>query len=191
MIIAHYEHRLPVDYDIGLVHARARERGPLWDAVPDLYFKGFLLRESGRFGATTNSYSSLYLWRSDEAFRNFLVEGGYKVVVNSFGRASIDTRFALDARRGAGGRACFAYREDARIELDSQLEATFAHEIERNREVASRAGVVTSAIGIDGQNWTITRIVLSDRELAGAGTGYQILHLAQPLLNALPDNRGA
>ena len=92
MIIAHYGHRLPADYNIGLIHARARERGPLWNAVPELYFKAFLLRESGRFGATTNSYSSLYLWRQDEAFRNFPVKGGYKIVVDLFGRAAVETR---------------------------------------------------------------------------------------------------
>lgn len=190
MIIAHYRHRLPADYDIGLIHARAKERGHLWDAVPELYFKCFLLRESGRFGATANSYSSLYLWRRDEAFRNFLVEGGYKIVVDLFGRASIETRFALDARKGSGRQASLAYRQDAKIELDSSLEATFAREIEHNREAAARAGVAAAVVGVDALNWTITRIVLSDGEQADAGAGYQILHLARPLLSTLPDSDG-
>jgi hypothetical protein len=65
-IIAHYAHRLPANYDIKLIRARAKERGVLWDAVPELYFKGFLLRESGQHGAVANSYSSLYLWRQDQ-----------------------------------------------------------------------------------------------------------------------------
>jgi hypothetical protein len=39
MIVAHYEHRLPADYDLGLIRSRAQERGPLWDAKPELYFK--------------------------------------------------------------------------------------------------------------------------------------------------------
>src|SRR5689334_4976620 len=111
MIIAHYGHRLPANYDIGLIRARAKERGPLWDATPELYFKGFLLRESGRHGAIANSYSSLYLWRQDEAFRDFLVDGRYKTVTDSFGRAEIETRFALDARKGNGDDARFAYIE--------------------------------------------------------------------------------
>ena len=189
MIIAHYGHRLPADYDIGQVHARAKERGPLWDARLELYFKGFLLRESGRFGAATSSYSSLYLWREDQAFRDFLVTGGYRIVVDLFGRASIETRFALDARKGSAGEAGFAYRQDVRIEPDSSLETVFAHEIEHNRAVAARAGVLASAVGVDALSWTVTRIVLSDREQADAGTGYQILHLARPLLNTLPDSR--
>jgi hypothetical protein len=53
MIIAHYGHRLPADYDIGIIRSRAHARGQLWDAVPELYFKAFLLRERGRFGASS------------------------------------------------------------------------------------------------------------------------------------------
>jgi hypothetical protein len=185
MIIAHYGHRLPADYNIGLIHARARERGPLWNAVPELYFKAFLLRESGRFGATTNSYSSLYLWRQDEAFRNFLVKGGYKIVVDLFGRAAVETRFALDARKGPGEDARLAYRQDIQIALDADLETIFAAEIERNREAAERAGVVAAAVGVDVLNWQITRVVVSDSEHADAGTSHQILHLARPLLSTL------
>ena len=58
MIIAHYHHRLPANYDINLIRSRAKERGVLWDAIPGLYFKGFLLREKGKYGFTENNYSS-------------------------------------------------------------------------------------------------------------------------------------
>ena len=78
MIIVHYGHRLPANYDIGLIRKRAAGRGHLFDAIPELYFKAFLLRERGRFGAIASEYSSLYLWRKSEGFRNFLVEGRYR-----------------------------------------------------------------------------------------------------------------
>lgn len=89
MLIAHYEHRLPAGYDLDTVRQRAVESGNIWNSVPDLYFKAFVLREAGRFGAATNSYSSFYLWREDRAYRDWLVRGGYQVVINSFGRADI------------------------------------------------------------------------------------------------------
>ncbi|SFJ47836.1 protein of unknown function [Bosea sp. OK403] len=188
MIIAHYTHRLPANHDIGLIRARARERGPLWDAVPELYFKGFLLREAGRHGAIANNYSSLYLWRQDEAFREFLVSGRYKVVTESFGRAEIQTRFALDARKGTGREARFAYREDLLIPPDADLTAIFTGEIELNRALASRPGTVAATIGVDTANWTLTRLLLSEQEPSGneGGTSYEILHLARPLLDSLP-----
>ncbi|WP_158938236.1 DUF4865 family protein [Burkholderia sp. S171] len=188
MIIAHYSHRLPANYDTGLIRTRAQERGPLWDEVPELYFKAFLLREEGRYGAIANSYSSLYLWRHDEAFRDFLMSGRYKVVTDAFGRADIQTRFALDARKGQAHHARFVAREDLNIPLDADLTAAFASEIERNRELAERSTTVAAAVGVDTQSWTFTRIVLSENEPTGSepGTSYEILHLAKPLLETLP-----
>lgn len=59
MIIAHCGHRLPKNYDHGLIRALTKERATVWDARPELYFKAFLLREAERFGAIANSFSSL------------------------------------------------------------------------------------------------------------------------------------
>ena len=188
MTIAHYIHRLPADYDIGIIRSRAKERGALWNDVPELHFKGFLLREKGRFGAIASSYSSLYLWRTDEAFRNFLVSGRYKVVTDSFGRADIQTRLSLDARRGWANDARFVYKQELSIPIDADLTAAFAAEIARNREAAERSGTVAAIVGVNPQNWTFTRILLSEQGPIGEGdaVAYEVLHLAQPLLNSLP-----
>ena len=51
MMIAHYAHRLPANYDMSLIRSRANERGGRWSAVPELYFKAFLVREIGCLGA--------------------------------------------------------------------------------------------------------------------------------------------
>jgi uncharacterized protein DUF4865 len=191
MITAYYAHRLPADYDVAIIRERARQRGALWNEVSELCFKAFLLRERGRFGAAASSYSSLYLWRQDEAFRDFLVSGRYKTVTDSFGRADIQTGFALDARRGSGRLARFAYKEELCIAIDADLTAAFAAEIERNRTIAEQPGSVAAVVSIDAQNWTVTRILLSENEPEGqkAGVAYQILHLARPLLETLPGVR--
>ena len=75
MFIAHYGHRLPADYDLSIIRNRAAQRGALWDDMPELYFKGFLLRERGQYGAISSEYSSLYLWQRDQYFRDALVGG--------------------------------------------------------------------------------------------------------------------
>src|SRR5215467_1144081 len=121
MIIAHYAHRLPADYDIGIIRDRAGRRGHLFDAIPELYFKAFLLRERGRFGASQNEYSSLYLWRKDEGFRDFLADGRTKSVTDSFGRPAIETRFVLDALKGGSDVARFLYKEERAIAHDTDL----------------------------------------------------------------------
>ena len=189
MIIAHYAHRLPADHDIGAIRERAKARGQLWDAVPKLGFKAFLLRERGHFGAIANEYSSLYLWREDEGFRNFLVDGRYRSVTDTFGRAPIETRVVLDAQRGNGTQARFAYKQEQDIPLDADLSSAFANEIERNRDAARQAGAVAAAVGVDAERWKFTRVLLSENEPSGRdeGTVYQVLYLAQPLLAELPE----
>jgi hypothetical protein len=188
MIIAHYAHRLPADYDIAIIRTRAKARGPVWDAFPGLHFKGFLLRERGRLSAIANEYSSLYLWQQDEAFRDAMVEGRYKIVTESFGRAAIETHVALDARKGAGREARFAIKEHQDIPPDADLTKAFAAEIARNREIASLPGVVAAAVGLDPESWKFIRVLLSENEPVKGqpGTAYEILHLARPLLDTLP-----
>ena len=188
MIIAHYGHRLPAKYDLEPIRVLTRERAPVWDARPELYFKAFLLREAGRFGAIANNFSSLYLWRQDGAYRDWLVSGGYRIVTDLFGRAEIETRLALDARKGGGHEARFVITEELDIPLDADLTAAFAREIERNQEIAARPDTVAAAVGVDTRNWKFTRILLSTNEPNGNenGVAYQILHLARPLLDTLP-----
>jgi hypothetical protein len=188
MIIAHYAHRLPADYDIGIIRNRAKSRGHLFDAIPELYFKAFLLRERGCFGANQNEYSSLYLWRKDEGLRDFLVDGRTKSVTDSFGRPQIETRVVLDAHKGSSEQPRFLYKQEQDIPIDTDLTSAFADEIARNRESAKQAVVVASAVGVDVQNWKSTRVVLSEKEPTGRdqGTAYQVLYLAKPLLAELP-----
>jgi hypothetical protein len=197
MIIAHYANRLPENYDLAPIRTLTKERGPVWDVRPELYFKAFLLREAGRFGAIATSFSSLYLWRQDGAYRDWLASGGYNIVTDRFGRGEIETRFALDARKGPGHDARFVTTEERDIPLDADLTAVFAREIERNREIAAQSDTVAAAVGVDTRNWKFTRILLSTTEPTGnAPTGnenatfYQILHLAQPLLDTLPPADG-
>src|SRR5215475_3371975 len=164
MIIAHYAHRLPADYDVEIIRRRAASRGHLFDAIPELHFKAFLLRERGRYGAIQNEYSSLYLWRKDEGFRNFLVDGRTKSVTDSFGRPRIETRLVLDALKGDGNDARFVYTQEVDIPDDADLTSAFAAEIERNHAVAKEAGMVASAVGVDAQNWKFTRVLVSENE---------------------------
>lgn len=188
MILAHYLHRLPATYDIDLIRTRAAARAGQWDAMPNLFFKAFLLREKGRLGAIASSYSSLYLWQDAASFAGFLTDGRYRVVTDSFGRADIDTRFVLDARRGPGREARFALVEEEVIPLDADLAGAFAAEVERNRSRAMEADVVAAAAGVDPHGWRISRIVLSETAPAGESSAlsYEILHLARPLLDLLP-----
>ncbi|OXI29839.1 DUF4865 domain-containing protein [Burkholderia sp. AU16741] len=187
MLTAYYAHRLPADYDLDVIRQRVRERGRLWDDTPDLLFKGFLLREAGRHGATENGYASFYLWRNEQAFARFVTDGRYRAVTDGFGRAPIDTQVALDARKGRASTGRFARLETIEIPADADLDAALAREIARNRDAAARQGVVAAAVSLDPLRWRLTRALVTEHEPVdgGAGTVYQVLHLARPLLDTL------
>jgi hypothetical protein len=189
MIIAHYAHRLPADYDMAIIRQRAKERGPLWDSVPDLIFKAFLLRQKGQNGASANNYSSLYLWGNGDAFRDFLVSGRYGFVTESFGRAAISTWFAFDARVGKATLPRHVYKQDVSLAIDADLEAAFARETERNRKISMQDGTVAVVAGVDPKTWNMTRVVLSANPPAERHEDmvvYEVLHLAKPHLASLP-----
>lgn len=192
MLTAHYLHRLPADYDLNTIRARARSRGPVWDHAADLYFKGFLVREAGKHGAIENSYSSLYLWRSSEAFANFLLTDRYRTVTNSFGRADIHTRVVLDACRGHARNTQYVFEENSSIPRDADLAQALSREVEANRALAAQAHVVVAVTAIDTVNWQFTRYLLAESEGSAPSPGaviYEAAHLSQPLLNTLPDAR--
>lgn len=183
MIMAHYEHRLPTGYDMSSIRRRAVERGPLWNAMPGLNFKAFTLREAGRFGATTNSYSSFYLWKEERAFSDWLVQGGYQVVIDAFGRAEIETLVALEIYQGPAAKVSFLYREDVVIPPDADLIASIAFETERARTHAARPDIVAAVAGLDVKQWKFVRIALSaeDPNDVRKGITHQIGFLARPM----------
>jgi hypothetical protein len=187
MILSFYSHRLPYNYDVGLIRTRAKQGGPNWDQLPDLHCKGFLLREAGRHGAMTSSYSSQYLWRNDSALREFFAGDRFDNVASSFGRPDVHTQLALDARRGKGATPRFAYRTEVLIPIDADLHAAYESEIAHNRELAAQPGAVLAAVGVDVGKWTFTRVLYSEKELpeSDVGTAYEVLYFARPHFDAL------
>lgn len=188
MNIVHYAHRLPADFDFEPLRKWLKERGAIWDQAPELYFKAFLLREAGHFGASANNFSSLYVWQHDKAFRDWLVRGGYRIITDIYGRAQIETFLALEAFRGNANEGRFLYRDDIPIPLDADLTKAFADEIALAREQAAQPDVISAVVGLDPRNWTFVRILLSDAEprANARGVAYQVAHLSRPLLGTLP-----
>lgn len=188
MILAHYAHRLPADYDLDIIRARAQRIAAEWDAVPDLHFKAFLLREKGQHGAGASSYSSLYLWKREEALRDFLTSGRFRVVTNSFGRPALDARLPIDVRRGPAREAKIAVIEEVAIPLDADPTEFLVEEAGRNRALAHRPEIVAAVTAVDTKDWRVLRAVLAESPTSAlpGGTPYQVLHLAKPNFDELP-----
>ncbi|WP_161138749.1 DUF4865 family protein [Propylenella binzhouense] len=118
------------------------------------------MREIGCLGPSLTEYSSLYLWREKDAFRRFLSDGGFDVVTRSFGRSSIRTYVALEARRGAGTAPKFLSTRESEIPVDADLTAALAAEGVWCREAASDRGTVAATVGMDTRSWRMVRLLI-------------------------------
>lgn len=176
MFAKQYSHRLPADYDMGVIRRRAAQLGPLWDHTPGLLFKAFIAQEQGG-----NVYSSVYLWADPSQAADFLLGERFQKVLDSFGRPHIESWLPLDVQLGPAQSALSLYREEWPIEPGADRAGIMAEETRRNRQVADASDTFAVFLALDVQAWRLARFTLSANALnvERPGKGYQVLYLAQ------------
>lgn len=179
MFAKQYSHRLPADYDMGVIRRRAAQLGPLWDNTEGLLFKAFIAQERGQ--ALGNLYASVYVWADPLQAADFLLGERFQKVLDSFGRPHIESWLPLDVQRGPAQSALSLYREEWALEPGADRVAIVADEKARNRQLADSSDTFAVFLALDVQAWRLVRITLSAGELEAdhPGTGYQVLYLAQ------------
>lgn len=185
MILARYRHRLPTDYDLGLIRARIAARGPTWDAAPGLIFKAFTLEDRSR-GASENAYSSFYLWRDTGAAAAFFAGPGFAAVVQAFGRPRTDLWLPFDVQTGPAAQARSLSIRHRSLPLEADLDAERHADAAWGASLRTEPDVLAVLCGLDPASWRVTRFALRAGEPA-FGDG-EILHLASP---GLAELRGA
>lgn len=184
MLAKQYSHRLPSSYDMRMIRERAAQRGPLWDATEGLGFKAFVVRERGRYGATANVYSAVYLWLDLAQTADFFMGSRFQAVIDDFGRPQVEAWLPLDARKGPAQQALALYRDEQPIgEHENRAELRAA----QNRRIAEQDDTVLVVSALDIAYWRLIRLTLSSAapvEMAGR-TVYEVLHLARPGLARL------
>lgn len=184
MILARYRHRLPADYDLGLIRARITARGPTWDAAPGLIFKAFTLEDRSR-GASENAYSSFYLWRDAGAAAAFFAGPGFAAVMQAFGRPRTDLWLPFDVQTGPSARARSLAITHRSLPPEADLDAERRADAAWGVSLRAEPDVLAVLCGLDPTSWRVTRFVLRAGEPA-SGDG-EVLHLASPGLTDLRD----
>lgn len=176
MFAKQYSHRLPADYDMGVIRRRAAQLGPLWDQTEGLLFKAFIAQESGG-----SVYSSLYLWADPLQAADFLLGARFQKVLDSFGRPHIESWLPLDVQRGLAPTALSLYREEWPIEPGADRAERVTQEKLRNRQLADSSDTFAVFLALDVQAWRLVRFTVSAKALdpEHSGIGYQVLYLAQ------------
>lgn len=176
MFAKQYSHRLPADYDMGVIRRRAAQLGPLWDHTPGLLFKAFIAQDQGG-----NVYSSVYLWADPSQAADFLLGERFQKVLDSFGRPHIESWLPLDVQLGPAQSALSLYREEWPLASGADRAGVLAEEKRRNGHIALASDTFAVLLALDVQAWRLIRITLSAKvlETEHPGTGYQVLYLAR------------
>jgi hypothetical protein len=85
MIGMQYKIILPKDYDMEIIRKRVQDNGHKTDGFPGLHFKMYLMTETKNDGHLYNSYAPLYLWNDYQGMNQFIFEGYYDNILDSFG----------------------------------------------------------------------------------------------------------
>ena len=180
MFAKQYSHRLPADYDMGVIRRRAAQLGPLWDHAEGLLFKAFIAQERGQ--APGNVYASVYLWADPLQAADFLLGERFQKVLDSFGRPHIESWLPLDVQRGPAQNALSLYREEWALEPGVDRAGVLAEGKRRNQQLADSPDTFAVFLALDVQAWRLIRITLSGQALNAEhpGTGYQVFYLARP-----------
>jgi hypothetical protein len=183
MLVTQYTHRLPADYDMMRIRQRAASRGPDWDSLPGLIFKGFLIREKGKLGANGNAYSSLYLWRHEDAFAAMIAGDRFQAVIDAFGRPAVETFIVLAYAFGPAQDASFVQRTDELVRAGTDLTLLQEQELKAAHEIAARGETFAAITALDVTGWRLARFLLSASAVQDRlphAARYEIAYLAKP-----------
>ena len=97
MIAMHYAIDLPSDYDMEIVRRRVRDNGHKTDGFNGLKMKAYLIAEKGKYGNSRNQYAPFYVWETVEGMNEFLLEGPFDNILQSFGCPQVRTWFVIRA----------------------------------------------------------------------------------------------
>ncbi len=90
MIAMQYKIMLPDDYDMNVIRQRVADNGTKTDGFQDLQFKAYLITEKN-----SKEYAPLYLWKDSGGMNQFIFDGFYNNILNTFGWQKINIGIPL------------------------------------------------------------------------------------------------
>lgn len=182
MLAMQYTIRLPLDYDLSLIHKRVSERTGLFENLPGLVHKSYLLN------AEEKIYAPFYLWNDLSEARGFMLNDLFQGVIKAFSRPRIRSWTVLShIHAGSTEIPRFALREVDSIAPEENLETMVARETAQQEALKRNKGLHSHAIALDPDRWEILRFSLWKDEAAADHHGsdcitpYEVLHVSETL----------
>ena len=182
MLAMQYSIQLPDNYDLGLIRQRVDRRSKLFENLPGLSHKSYLLDEADKI------YAPFYIWSDVEEAQNFLFDDLFHGVIRDFSRPRVRTWFTLD--KGYGNKTIlttYAIKETDIIAPEEKLEEAMKAEREEHARMMEHKALYFRCIAFDSDRWEIVRYSLwLDAKSAAKPHGdsvdtYAVLHVSDAL----------
>jgi len=98
MVGMQYKIIVPKTYDMNSIRNRVLTNGSKTDSFPGLLFKFYLITEKDKYKNIYNSYAPLYLWDKTEGMNQFIFNGFYDNILESFGWQKINIGIPLNVK---------------------------------------------------------------------------------------------
>jgi hypothetical protein len=177
MLAMQYSIALPFGYDTGLIRARAQERSKLFEGLPGLVHKSYLLSEPD------NLYAPFYIWSDVSEARQFLFNDLFRGVTETFRRPRVRSWMVLESAYGnTTFQPSFALREAEAIAPEDDLETLFRQEKTAQQDLRKNEHLHFHAIALDAERWELVRYSLwrdeahAQKSAADCVQSYEVLH---------------
>lgn len=169
-----YRIDLPKDYNMDIIKQRVNENGSKTDGFPDLLFKAYLITEK-ETGCLANSYCPLYVWKNTNGMTEFIFDGYFDNIINSFGWKKIE--IGITAKLNLSNsfhRSKFVLEEYHDISEQSALK-------QFDFEAKSHSGELGSLIIYNPEKWKYVTFTFFEKKPSITNSNlkiYSILHLS-------------
>ena len=172
-----YKITLAGDYDMEIIKKRVKENGYKTDGFKDLLFKCYLIQEKNLDGFE-NLYAPFYLWKESEGMNEFIFDGYYDNILQSFGWQNINIGIPMKVDLQENyGEAKFL------LEISDEIKPSLS--LKDVGESLKRSGqddpdICGNICIYNPDKWRYSQFLfLKDRPQQQAGNLYQILHISK------------
>lgn len=180
MLAMQYSIQLPTNYDTALIHQRVDARSKLFDKLPGLLHKSFLLDEPDKL------YAPFYIWESVSQAQQFLLDDLFKGVIESFNRPRVRTWTVIS--QGHGNRKLtptYGVREADIIAPEDHLDKLAQAEKTAQYDLLQHPDLYFHAVALDPERWELIRYSLWKDEASAQKPDadciqtYEVLHVSE------------
>ena len=181
MFAMQYGFDFPATFDMQPFRERIAGRGPLFDDLPGLHLKVFLVAEApGR----AHRYTPFYLWKDVDAVTGFLLSDKFQAVETSFGRPVVANWNQVAYVEGGSvcGKPTVAIQRVVDLPKGTDLKAACSQGAQELQALRTAQGLHSAYLGLDPASWQLMSMSLWDAApgYSVSGQRFEILHLSAP-----------